>query len=518
MIRLTIGLLENQPGWIRLLDQSGLSYEILDGNKDVSPDRFSAVIVNGPLDSKTFDNLMAYQNAGGAILDNYRFIKMKTNDSFRRRRLKHIFNGTSDSVFPDFNLAEIQGISHIHRHAGWLENTVYFNEASGQLAVQIPFNLNACYMDNQYRRKYFYNPFGVNADEVVSRVSKNEIRKLVFNALGWLHHQRGIPLAHRWYYPDRHKNLFLFRVDTDYGTREQIEALYKLITDYGIAATWFVHTMPHQGWLDYFSAMAHQEIAVHGHRHRTFRSFRRNYANIEKARQLLIQAGARPVGFASPTGRYNRAIRQVIRAMHFLYSSEFTLDYDNLPFMADSGPGNSAALQIPIHPVCIGSLIRNRTPENDMEKYFRYIMDKKISHDEPLTLYHHPPHERLKVVESIFLRVREAGITTMTFSDYAYWWLDRLRTAITAYYDTAAQEIKTIPESDFHPSGVTVRLLYNHKQAFIGNEARYTMRAIEWKERSRIFYTIPFSSLVTPRMDWRLLKRNLIDFKRRMAQ
>ena len=69
------------------------------------------------------------------------------------------------------------------------------------------------------------------------------------------------------------------------------------------------------------------------------------------------------------------SIRVEFEDMDFEYSSEFTLDYDDLPFFPYLKDGFSKVLQIPIHPISLGRLRRSHFSKNEMLKY----LDKRNS-------------------------------------------------------------------------------------------------------------------------------------------
>ena len=61
-----------------------------------------------------------------------------------------------------------------------------------------------------------------------------------------------------------------------------------------------------------------------------------------------------PVGFAAPHGRWNAGLDAVLDELGYLYSSDFQLGYDDLPFFPWREDRFSSVLQVPIHPICEG--------------------------------------------------------------------------------------------------------------------------------------------------------------------
>ncbi|MDO9028075.1 MAG: hypothetical protein Q7U68_04350, partial [Candidatus Roizmanbacteria bacterium] len=141
--------------------------------------------------------------------------------------------------------------------------------------------------------------------------------------------------------------------------------------------------------------------------------------------------GIDPRGFAAPFGKWNASLAQAIRDLGFSYSSEFSYDYDNLPSPSFVYHGLPGTLQIPVHPICIGSLRRQGFTSIEMTGYFIDEIEKKLKMREPIVLYHHPTHENLDVVENIFRKIKDLNIPTMKMCEYADWWKKRAAVQIS---------------------------------------------------------------------------------------
>ena len=185
----------------------------------------------------------------------------------------------------------------------------------------------------------------------------------------------------------------------------------------------------HEGWLDRFKSFSVQEIGLHGYEHGTSTSYENAFHNIEKGLQLLRDEGMEPTGFCAPYGIWNQTLDEVLQQFNFGYSSEFTLACDGLPFY----PSEHLPLQIPIHPVCTGSLSRKRAPLGTMKRYFEQVLENKIAGFEPVIFYHHPMQPGLEVWDSIFGKVNDLGLTKLTFRDFAAFWEKRTNAHFEAY-------------------------------------------------------------------------------------
>jgi hypothetical protein len=198
--------------------------------------------------------------------------------------------------------------------------------------------------------------------------------------------------------------------------------------------SWFVHVEAHREYLDLFGAMDRQEIGVHCYRHRTFPTFEENASNIDEAAHLLHGAGIDTAGYAAPNGFWNEELARAIEHHGFEYSSEFSLDYDDLPFHPWARGAFMGAVQVPVHPVCIGSFLRVKGTDEAMKRYFRWVIDRKLQEHEPVILYHHPGHEKADVMADAFAHAHDRGLRNVTMGEYARWWRRRDEVRYDASY------------------------------------------------------------------------------------
>lgn len=425
-MRLKIGLLEDRPSWLLFMRQLGASFERLESSS-AEPGNYSAIIVNRPPNSSEIEMLREYVRSGGVVLD-CGYLGM---NSKKRRNVRWVSSSAGQTILPDVWLCDLYANTNHGTKGEHLDQWISFvGEGRGWVAsmpVDIPWT------DTRRIRKSFYSPSGALPNEEVSKVSKGEWRKVVTGILQELHFRRGLPFVHLWFYPDNQSNVFLFRIDSDFGTRAQIRQLYDLGAGYAVHTTWFLHVAAHESWLDDFVRMSGQEIAVHGFEHGSYSSYEDNFRNIKKALEKLRQAGMNPKGMAAPFGLWNDGIGRTAEELAFEYGSEFSLDYDNLPSFPWLENRFSSVLQVPIHPVSIGNFIRIKSDPSHMKRYYRFMIEKKLSHFEPLAFYHHPTHEHWAVVEDLFQVIATKRIRSFSFNDYAAWWKQRSQISFDIY-------------------------------------------------------------------------------------
>lgn len=419
-IAIKAGITGYAPAWEILLEQIGMDWSVITGDELLSPAAYSLLIVNSPLTGSQFERVHQYAHNGGAVLHclpatqqdlpnaakitSLRYLPPQSRREYSFSSLFDIYRKTF--VFPNDSLTQVQ---------------TYGTGILSYLGLDVPGIMN----DRRMTRKAFLADHERLPNERVSRSAKNALREFLLSHIEYLHHQRGIPFVHKWYFPNGAQSIFTFRIDSDKGSQEDIEHIYRLCDDYKIPATWFLDVRSHESWLSYFRKFTGQEIGIHCYHHAVHRSTVLNEENFGKAKSLLERQGIRPVGIAAPTGAWNEYIGNAIRNMGMEYSSEFGYDYDNLPTFPLLGKSHSPVVQLPIHPICIGSLLRAGFNAGEMTGYFKRIIDKKILRSEPICFYHHPTHNHTEVFKEVFEYIHSRKIPSVSYADYAGWWKRR---------------------------------------------------------------------------------------------
>ncbi|MEP7217424.1 MAG: hypothetical protein ABI876_00830 [Bacteroidota bacterium] len=479
-MQLTIGVIAPGPGWRIILGQLGVAWERISRWDAVTPAHYSAILVNAPLDDDQIHSIDRYIRDGGAVLDAGHFLPKVDRGAFSRASIGSITPAPGDDIFRDIWLADIHATVLRHNAAAHMGGLVYLAPFGHGRIAHVPLDADALMRDRRSGRKRFYVPGASAPNEITARVSKGEIRKIIGIALRWLHLDRGLPYVHLHDFPGRLDSLFCYRIDSDYGTREQINELYRVARRNEMRLTWFLHVEAHREWLDLFREFNEQEIGVHCFRHRTFRSYEENRANISEAMWHLTREGIPFDGCAAPNGFWNPRLQRAIDDLGFLYSSEFSLDYDNFPYHPPMPGGFATALQVPVHPVCIGSLLRVKASGSVMKSYFRWMIDRKLQTSEPAILYHHPGHEHFDVMDDTFAHVRASGMPSMTMGSYARWW--NARSAVRFRVELAGDTLHATATGDM--TGVAIAVERDtESQGFLDIGAPSRLDDIAWSKR-----------------------------------
>ncbi len=426
-MRLQVGVIAQSPMWEQLLAQEGVPFQFISfGQIDDS----AVVIVNRPLNAEEQRQVENYLSSGGAVLGFAGHMDGVGGTTSRREQIDYLL-ADHDEIFPDIQLLDLSVMGEIPREANCLRtqtNTfgVFAGSMNGGYAVVLPFDPVAAMTDVRVANISFYATRERLPSERVSVVGKGEIRQLLRRALEYLFRMRNLPYVHVWYYPNGMQNIFCFRIDTDGGSREEVDQLYHIALQHDIGMSWFVDVKSHEEWLQHFAFLTKQEIGVHCYEHQTYETYDANLKNISKAKTKLQQVGLSANGFTAPFGIWNPALARAIDKLVFDYSSEFSYLYDSLPLYPSHGTETFLTLQVPVHPICIGSLRKVGYSEGQMKEYFLRVIDEKLLRDEPLFLYHHPTHRCWDVVRTMFRYIEEKRIENITMIDYARWWGKRL--------------------------------------------------------------------------------------------
>ncbi len=427
-LRLIVGIIGNPEPWQSLLGQEGVPCEL--AQEPLTPDSYSAVVAGDEVHDHELTLLRNYLSRGGGLLCSAKVYAELRQTTYNQEFIRYLLSDPT-SHFSNVGLIDVMSRCRIAWNANQIRTdrdsfAVHSGLWNNGHVVVLPVDTEKLLRDYRSSLKSFYSPGRRLPFERVATVSRNGLRKLVGRALEILHHHRGIPYVHLWYYPRDARSVFAFRIDTDFARPAEIDELYRLVTLHGIPTSWFVDVKNQQLYLPMFAAMEHQEIGVHCFEHRVFESREQILADLQQARNILAGAGMKPEGFAAPFGTWNVDVARAAQSCGFRYSSEFGYDYDNLPSypLFDTGP--SSVLQIPVHPVCIGSLKRQGYSGEDMKRYFDFVTEMKLTLREPLVFYHHPRDGNHDVLKHLFEVAQSSGVTMMYFGEYAQWWNRRL--------------------------------------------------------------------------------------------
>ncbi|MDZ7806848.1 MAG: polysaccharide deacetylase family protein [Gracilimonas sp.] len=503
---LCIGIFDLTPAWRVFLDQVGVWYEEITTNKDLY-ENYSAIIVNKSINKEQLQDIRGYLKLAGNVIfvnDDHGSMPDKT---FNRKYFKRVYNDLSLDGFQHIPYLDFYSTVKTTEKAN-LSGLLSFKKLMKGNAAYIGFDPAELLCHTDYTRKCFDSTVGAFPDEIVNKVTKGQVSDFFLQVLREIHFKADLPFIRKWISPKK-APVFCFRIDSDYSDKQHIDEVYSLIDDHKIKATWFLHVNAHESWLSHFKKYSDQEIALHGYKHGTSRSERKVTDNISVGLNKMSESGFNVTGFCAPYGIYNYALERSLNRFEFNYSSEFTYAYDSIPLKTSDG-----LLQIPIHPICTGSLNRKGYTTEEMLAYFNEIMVRKLDRHEPVIFYHHPLQPGLELFDSIFKRVKNEKLTNLTFEEFADFWQKREVCSFEAYYKGNSGQLENVSDKS---QLFEVSFENGSSQLITSKESDFNIENnpdIQYNNNNS-----QFSENDTPDADFigklRLLKRSILDYRNR---
>jgi hypothetical protein len=265
--------------------------------------------------------------------------------------------------------------------------------------------------------------------ERVSRRPKAAIRARVVDRLRQAVEAAGGLWARLAPYPFPYRSAFNFRADLDETLVEDYTHFARDRRPIEDCCTHFVSTRAYGDEPAVLQDLHRFDTQSHGHHHVVYRDAESNRRNLTRAHRVLCDAGIEPVGFAAPHGRWNPGLDGVLEDLGYLYSSDFQLGYDDLPFFPwkEKEGRFSRVLQVPIHPVCEGLFFESGAAEGRVvADHLVRAVGAKIEAGEPAFVYGHP-ERRLgrhpEVLASLAEIIEgEALLWRTTLTEFSRWW------------------------------------------------------------------------------------------------
>lgn len=467
-------------GWQLLLEQIGLP--LTDGPSGIWEDHKVLILPEGN-EAISGGRVLEFIGSGGGVLCSANSFEKMTGVASRGDYIRWLGDG-NDPIFGTIGPVDLFKECRFSSHANCLNSTHSQTSFVGPygrgFVVVLPFDAGMIYADDRSMRKSFYASQRRLPHERVATVSRNGVREIVTRALEILYHHQGLPFVHKWYYPEQVSSLFGIRIDTDYAARADIVRLYEVLRDRRVPATWFIDLKSHVALLEYFKGMTGHELALHCYEHSTYPDAVSNARNIAEGLRILRDAEIQPDGFAAPFGIWHEQIGTAIRESGFAYSSEFSYDYDNLPSFPLLGNAATGVLQVPIHPISIGSLRRQGFNQNQMKSYFASTMGRNSQHHRPVFFYHHPRDGNEPVLHSIIDEAQRRDLKVLTLGEYARWWKQR-----TLWRPTFEIDGDVIRTSASTRGDVWMHLtLPDGREGWTAPKNELRLSELQWKEKA----------------------------------
>jgi hypothetical protein len=263
--------------------------------------------------------------------------------------------------------------------------------------------------------------------ERVSRYAKSAVRRRVVDRLRGIVTAAGGLWARLGAYPFPYRSAFGFRADLDEACVDDYARFARARHRLADCCTHFVSTAAYGEEPSVLQDLLRFDTQSHGHHHVVYRDAGANRRNLARAHEILCESGFEPVGFAAPHGRWNLGLDQVLEDLGYVYSSDFQLGRDDLPFYPWCGDRFSKVLQVPIHPVCEGLFFdAGARSGRVVAEHLTRVVRARIDAGEPAFVYGHP-ERRLgrfpEILAALDTAVAgEALLWRVTLTEFALWW------------------------------------------------------------------------------------------------
>lgn len=285
-----------------------------------------------------------------------------------------------------------------------------------------------------------------NLTERVATVDKAEIADTMTWMLGQAFAKLGLPFLRIARFPQAARSVFLFRVDVDGLFGRNCRTIAEVADAHHVQASFYFNTSLCQtdpGELSRDWLVAH-EIAHHAGTHDLFDSVEENRANLQRGMAWVEQhLGVRTTGYVAPRGLWNHALDRAMAGLGHVYSSDFGLDFDSLPFFTEAG-----LLQIPVHPFSPERFAIHQEdagigPPSGRAVLHHYLsaLERQVALRRPAHLYGHPEvlgRMAHAVLPDLFEAVARLGIPNMTVAAFADWWRKRDEASLILSIDDAS--------------------------------------------------------------------------------
>ena len=474
---LSLAILGINPAWRLILEQIGTAYHSVE-KAEISAEK-SAVMIVEDLASARWE-VSQFLQSGGRVLFSAKAYSQFYRQKLNKLKVRTLF-ASADKEFSDLAPIDLQFKISVPASTRGLNcanqglQLYRGKEGSGQYYI-LPVDLVSEIENYRAKRKKFVAERRELPSEIVAASSKAALRELITRILQELYNQHDLPFIQKSYIPTNQRN-FIFRVDTDFCSTAEAEALYEICRQNNISATWFVDTQNVERLQNCYHTFKDQELALHCYRHLVFEDYQENYQNLQNGLENLAIIPDHSSGFAAPFGSWNFALDWALNQLDFSYSSEFVPSYDDLPFYPLIEGKRSQVLQIPIHPISLGRLRRSHFSPAEMLDYYKKIITQKAANAEPIIIYHHPHHAHLEVFSQLFQYLQEQKIDNLTMQDYADFW--QQRQDYQPHISFADEQIK-LEEID---EAIDLRIAYRGKFALSKNKRTIALTKLDFKDK-----------------------------------
>lgn len=278
--------------------------------------------------------------------------------------------------------------------------------------------------------------------ERVASVDKAEVVDVLVGMLRWGFHALGMPYVSLCRFPSGASSVLILRVDVDGAFGDRARQLAAVAHAHGVDASFFLNASKceeHPGELQDWPG--DHEIGHHGYVHNVFDQEPDNRTNLERGKAWATAVTGRAAeSFVAPRGLWNQALDRALASGGYAYSSDFSIDFDSLPFRTPAG-----VLQVPVHPYSPERAAVHAAEKgaaaptaDEVSDHFCRVIERQAARGRPAHVYGHP--EVLgamadEVLPRMFATARALGLPHQTLGGFAAWWSEREKAGMRLRWD-----------------------------------------------------------------------------------
>lgn len=295
-----------------------------------------------------------------------------------------------------------------------------------------------------------FSPY-TEVSERVASVDKADVADTLVWMLRRAFRLAGIPYARPARYPGGAQSVFIFRVDVDGAFGDDARRLAEVAARHGMRGSFFFNGARCEedpGDLTVSEWPGEHEIGQHCYTHDVFEGLEANLENLRRGEAWAEKKlGVKVSSFVAPRGLWNEELDGAVARMGYAYSSDFSLDFDSLPFRTPSG-----VLQIPVHPFSPERAFVYAEDHglplptaNMISSYYGNVLRSQVRSGRPAHFYGHPEHLGAMAEQALpplFELARDEGLPNMTLAEFCAWWAGREEAAMQMAYDRVAGELQ----------------------------------------------------------------------------
>jgi peptidoglycan/xylan/chitin deacetylase (PgdA/CDA1 family) len=251
-------------------------------------------------------------------------------------------------------------------------------------------------------------------------------------------------------FPGSAPSVLILRIDVDGAFGDRTRRLAEVAAAAGVRGSFFINGRNcevNPG--DLRALPGGHEIGHHGYVHNLFDDVGGNIDNLARGAEWVYrETGVRPTSFVAPRGLWNHALDAALAKEGYTYSSDFSIDFDSLPYRTPAG-----VLQVPVHPYSperAAVFARKRghslTP-TEVRSHYVDVLREQVRLRRPVHLYGHPEvlgTMASEVLPAVFEAAAAAGVPTRTLAEFAAWWSERETAGLRLCWNASARQFSTL--------------------------------------------------------------------------